>query len=53
MIKLELTLTESLTILQALAFAGHYSKSQRGDEFFDLYDKIDLIVKEGKDDGEK
>ena len=53
MIKLELTLTEALTILQALAFAGHYSKSQRGDEFFDLYDKIDQIVKEGKDDGEK
>lgn len=33
MIKLELTLTETLTILQALAFAGHYSKKQRGDEF--------------------
>ena len=47
MIKLELTLAETLTILQALAFAGHYSKKQRGDEFFDLYDKIDEIVKKG------
>ena len=48
--KLELTITEALTLLQALAFAGHYSKSQRGDEFFDLYDKIDEQLKK---DGEK
>ena len=48
--KLELTTSEALTLLQALAFAGHYSKSQRGDEFFDLYDKID---EELKKDGEK
>lgn len=48
--KLELTTHEVLTILQALAFAGHYAKSQRGDEFFDLYDKIDAELKK---DGEK
>lgn len=48
--KIELTTTEALTLLQALAFAGHYSKSQRGDEFFDLYDKIDEQLKK---DGEK
>lgn len=48
--KIELTLTETLTILQALAFAGHYSNKQRGDEFFDLYDKIDEQLKK---DGEK
>ena len=48
--KLELTTTEALTRLQALAFAGHYSKSQRGDGFFDLYDKID---EELKKDGEE
>ena len=48
--KLELTTSEALTLLQALAFAGHYSKSQRGDEFFDLYDKIDEQLKK---DGEK
>lgn len=47
---LELTTSEALTLLQALAFAGHYSKSQRGDEFFDLYDKIDEQLKK---DGEK
>ena len=39
--KLELTQHEALTILQALAFAGHYAKGQRGDEFFDLYDRIE------------
>ena len=43
--KLELTTTEALTLLQALAFAGHYSKSQRGVEFFDLYDRIDEQLK--------
>ena len=43
--KLELTTAEALTLLQALAFAGHYSKSQRGDEFFDLYDRIDEQLK--------
>lgn len=48
--KLELTTTEALTLLQALAFAGHYSQKQRGDEFFDLYDKIDEHLKK---DGEK
>lgn len=48
--KLELTTAEALTLLQALAFAGHYSKSQRGDEFFDLYDRIDEQLKKG---GEK
>lgn len=47
--KLELTTTEALTLLQALAFAGHYSKSQRGDEFFDLYDKIDEQLKKGEE----
>lgn len=54
MIKLELTMTETLTILQALAFSGHYVKEgKRGDIFFDLYDKIDKTLKEGEDDGEK
>lgn len=48
--KLELTQHEVLTILQALAFAGHYAKSQRGDEFFDLYDRIDAELKK---DGEE
>lgn len=43
--KLELTQYEVLTILQALAFAGHFAKSQRGDEFFDLYDRIDEQLK--------
>lgn len=47
---LELTQHEVLTILQALAFAGHYAKSQRGDEFFDLYDRIDAELKK---DGEE
>lgn len=47
--KLELTTSEALTLLQALAFAGHYSKSQRGDEFFDLYDRIDEHLKKGGD----
>lgn len=47
--KLELTQHEVLTILQALAFAGHYAKSQRGDEFFDLYDKIDEQLKKGEE----
>lgn len=47
---LELTTTEALTLLQALAFAGHYSKSQRGDEFFDLYDKIDEQLKKGDEE---
>lgn len=46
---LELTTTEALTLLQALAFAGHYSKRQRGDEFFDLYDKIDEQLKKGEE----
>lgn len=47
---LELTTHEVLTILQALAFAGHYAKSQRGDEFFDLYDRIDEhLKKEGEE----
>ena len=48
--KLELTTTEVLTIHQALAFAGHYWKIQRGDEFFDLYDRIDAELKK---DGEE
>lgn len=48
--KLELTTTEALTLLQALAFAGHYSKSQRGDEFFDLYDRIDEQLKKGEEE---
>lgn len=48
--KLELTTAEALTLLQALAFAGHYSKSQRGDEFFDLYDKIDDQLKKGDEE---
>ena len=48
--KLELTTTEVFTLLLALAFAGHYSKAQRGDEFFDLYDKIDEQLKK-KGDG--
>lgn len=47
---LDLTQHEVLTLLQALAFAGHYAKSQRGDEFFDLYDKIDAeLKKEGEE----
>lgn len=48
--KLELTQHEVLTILQALAFAGHYAKKDRGDEFFDLYDRIDEQLKK---DGEE
>lgn len=48
--KLELTPNEFLTLLQALAFAGHYAKKDRGDEFFDLYDRIDEQLKKG---GEK
>lgn len=52
MIKIELSISETISVLQALAFAGHYAKKDRGDEFFDLYDKIDKILKEGKDDGE-
>lgn len=48
--KLELTPNEVLTLLQALAFAGHYAKKDRGDEFFDLYDKIDAELKK---DGEE
>ena len=47
---LELTTSEALTLLQALAFAGHYSKSQRGDEFFSLYDKIDEQLKKGEEE---
>ena len=47
--KLELTTKEALTLLQALAFAGHYSKSHRSDEFFDLYDKIDEQLKKGEE----
>lgn len=47
---LELTQHEVLTILQALAFAGHYAKKDRGDEFFDLYDRIDEQLKK---DGEE
>lgn len=47
---LELTQHEVLTILQALAFAGHYAQKERGKEFFDLYDRID---EELKKDGEE
>ena len=48
--KLELTTKEALTILQALAFAGHYAQKERGKEFFDLYDRIDAELKK---DGEE
>lgn len=47
--KIELTPDEALTLLQALAFAGHYAHKERGKEFFDLYDKIDAELKK---DGE-
>ena len=43
--KLELTPDEALTLLQALAFAGHYAHKERGKEFFDLYDRIDEQLK--------
>ena len=46
--KLELTPNEVLTLLQALAFAGHYAQKERGKEFFDLYDKIDEQLKKPK-----
>ena len=48
--KIELTPHEALTLLQALAFAGHYAQKERGKEFFDLYDRIDENLK--KDDEE-
>ena len=48
--KLELTPNEVLTLLQALAFAGHYAQRERGKEFFELYDRIDEQLKNG---GEK
>lgn len=48
--KIELTLHEALTLLQALAFAGHYAQKKRGKEFFDLYDRIDEQLKK---DGEE
>ena len=48
--KLELTTTEALTLLQALAFAGHYAQKERGTEFFNLYDRIDEQMKK---DGEE
>ena len=48
--KLELTTKEALTILQALAFAGHYAQKERGKEFFDLYDMIDEQLKKGGED---
>lgn len=48
--KLELTTSEALTLLQALAFAGHYAQKERGKEFFALYDRID---EELKKDGEE
>lgn len=48
--KIELTPNEVLTLLQALAFAGHYAQKERGKEFFDLYDRIDEQLKNG---GEK
>lgn len=47
--KLELTISEALTLLQALAFAGHYAQKERGKEFFDLYDKIDEQLKKGEE----
>lgn len=49
--KLELTTTEALTLLQALAFAGHYAQRERGKEFFELYDRIDeQLKKEGEEE---
>ena len=48
--KLEVTQHEVLTILQALAFAGHYAQKERGKEFFDLYDRINAELKK---DGEE
>lgn len=46
--KIELTTSEVLTILLALAFAGKYAQKERGKEFYDLYDQIDEQLKKGE-----
>lgn len=51
MIKLELSISEALNVMRALAFAGRKAKREDDqDALFALYDRIDAELKKGAED---